>query len=261
MTTSEANKPRPLLEAYGRAETASRRGLLIVCVGALAWGAGALISVNLHEALAGALTAFDTGLLAIVEHWFFQHLWLLLTFTPACWLFGRFLGGRLPGVVFPAAITGEALNLALPFLQDGSAFESTEDLVGWAVTLGLFLIPAAIAFARGESSFERAKAQSLTDAAARRAEYDSFVKAALGPDGVVPTGLPTSGQIPEAPSASLANAQEPAKLEATSAPLANAQEPAKSEASSASLANAQESAKSEAPSVGSLNAPESKKPS
>ncbi len=211
MTTSETPKPRPILEAYGRAETASRRGLLIVCVGALAWGVGALLSVSLHEALAGALSVFDTGLSAIIEHWFFQHLWLLVTFTPACWLFGRFLGGRLPGVVFPAAFTGEALNLALPFLQDGTPFESTEDVVGWAVTLVLFLVPAALAFSKGEAAYERAKAQSLTDAAARRAEYDSFVKAALGPDAPQPTSL-------EAPKAATAEAAKPEASSAGSTP-------------------------------------------
>lgn len=180
MTTTEAPKPGPIAAAYTRAENASRRALLIVCVGALAWGVGAIISVNLHEALAEVLAAIDTGLGAIIEHWVFQHLWLLVTFAPSCWLFGRFLGGRLPAVVFPAALTGEALNLALPFLQDGTPFESTEDFVGWGVSFALFLLPAAWAFLRGEAAFVKASALSLEDAAARRAEYDAFVKASLG---------------------------------------------------------------------------------
>lgn len=180
MTTTEPPKARPIAVAYERAENASRRALLVVCVGALCWGVGALISVNLHELLGGALASFDTGLAAIVEHWFFQNLWLLLTFTPGCWLFGRFLGGRLPAVVFPAALTGEALMLALPFLQDGTPFESTEDFVGWVVSFVLFMIPATFAFVKGEAAFERARVQSLEDAASRRAEYDAFVKDALG---------------------------------------------------------------------------------
>lgn len=183
MTTSDAPAPGPSRRpgVYARAENASRRVLLIICIGALTWGVGSLSSVNLHEALEEPLRVFDTGLLAIIEHWFFQHLWLLIALAPASWVFGRFLGGNPILVVLPAAASGEALGLALPFLSDGSPFESWADVAGWAVSYVLFLVPCVVAFVRGERGFERARAQSLVDAAARKAEYDAFIANATAP--------------------------------------------------------------------------------
>lgn len=193
MTTNDAPARAP--SAYARAENASRRVLLIICVGVLTWGLGSIVSVNVHEALEEPLEAFDTGLLAIIEHWFFKHLWLVIALAPASWLFGRFLGGQALLVVLPAAASGEALDLAVPFLQDGSPFQSWADVAGWAIGLVIFLVPCVVAFVRGERSFERARVQSLTDAAARRAEYDAFIAKAAEAKGA---DQPSTNEPPKA---------------------------------------------------------------
>lgn len=171
MTTSE---PAPL---FSRAENASRRWLLVICLGALAWGVGSLLATNLEEWLA---LEVQTGLGAIVEHWCFERLWLVLTLTPMAFAAGRFLGGAWPAFVLPAALTGEVFSASLAFLRDGSPWHSWEDVAAGFLSLALGLIPAALSFEAGRRAFARAEAQSLQDAAARKAEYDAFLAKAKG---------------------------------------------------------------------------------
>ena len=179
MTTSNPS-PEPVpstqLSAFGRAENASRRILLVICAGVLAWGVGSILSVNLREALEAPLdSAVQTGLGAIIEHWVFQRVWIVVMLAPASWLGGRFLGGSSLGFVLPAAISGEVLDLAIAFMRDGSPFFSWEDVGGWAFSLGLGLVTCFVAFAAGGKAFERAQQQSLRDAAERKSEYDAFI--------------------------------------------------------------------------------------
>lgn len=179
MTTNDPS-PEPVpstkQSAFGRAENASRRILLVVCVGVLAWGLGSILSVNLREALEAPLdSAVDTGLAAIVEHWVFQRVWMVVLLVPASWLGGRFLGGSSLSFVVPATLAGEVLGLTIGFVRDGSPFFSWEDAGGWAISLGLALVPCFAAFIAGGRAFERAQQQSLRDAAARKSEYDAFI--------------------------------------------------------------------------------------
>jgi hypothetical protein len=174
MTTTEPVSKGPT--AYARAENASRRVLLIVCLGVLAWGVGSVLSVNLRELLEAALDeAVDTGGKAIIEHWAFQRVWMLLVLAPLSWLAGRFIGGPSALFVLPATVSGEALSFAVEFIKEGSPFHSWEDVAGWAVSLVIALVPCFAAFISGAKAFDRAQAQSLVDAAGRKAEYDAFV--------------------------------------------------------------------------------------
>lgn len=176
MTTTE-----PL---FRRAESASRRVLLVVCAGALAWFVGALISVNLHELMVEPLEAvIETGLGLIVEHWVFQHAWLLLTLAPTSYAAGRFLGGPALHFVLPAAVSGEFFELSFAFLRDGSPFDSWADVAGWAVSFVVFLSVSLLTFRRGSVAFERSQLASVASAADRQAEYDAFVERSKRGDG------------------------------------------------------------------------------
>lgn len=180
MTTTDPGSTGP--SAFARAENASRRVLLIICLGVLAWGVGSVLSVNLRELFEGPLDELvDTGGKAIIEHWVFQRVWMLLFLAPISWLAGRFIGG--PSVLFvaPATVSGEALSFAVDFIKDGSPFHSWEDVAGWGVSLVIALVPCFAAFVSGAKAFDRAQAQSLVDAAARKAEYDAFVAKATEP--------------------------------------------------------------------------------
>ncbi len=185
MTTSDQS-PEPVPSthqgAFGRAESASRRVLLVVCAGVLAWGLGSILSVNLREALEAPLdSAVETGLGAIIEHWVFQRVWIVVMLVPASWLGGRFLGGSALAFVLPATFSGEALGLAIDFLRDGSPFFSWEDVAGWGISLGVALLPCFAAFVAGGRAHERAQRESLRDAAARKSEYDAFIAKASTP--------------------------------------------------------------------------------
>jgi hypothetical protein len=184
MTMSESS-PEPVpssrLSPLGRAESVSRRLLFVICAGVFAWGAGSLLSVTLREALETPLEAvLEPGLRTIVAHWAFQRVWIVVMLVPASWLGGRFLGGSPLGFVMTATIAGESLDLAIASVADGSPFFSWEDVGGWAVSLVLALIPCFIAFAVGGKAFERAKQQSLRDAAALKSEYDAFIARSAG---------------------------------------------------------------------------------
>lgn len=181
MTTTEP-VPTRQPSAFARAENASRRVLVVVSAGVLAWGVGSILAVNLREAFA-ELVEVETGLGAIAEHWVFQRVWLVALLAPVAWLGGRFLGGGAAGFVLPAVLVGEALGLSIDFLRDGSPFHSWEDVGAWAVSLGLAVIPSFFTFAAGARAFERARQQSLADASARQAEYDAFIARATGDGG------------------------------------------------------------------------------
>lgn len=185
MTRSEPTPSTPP-STFAIAENASRRVLLIICLGVLSWGVGSVLSVNLHEALEGPLDAIETGLGAIIEHWAFQRVWVLFVLAPVCWLAGRFIGGLSVLFVVPAFFSGEALSFALAFLQDGSPFHSWEDVAGWAVSVVVALPPCFLAFASGAKAFGRAQERSLVDAASRKAEYDAFIAKATGPEAPPP---------------------------------------------------------------------------
>lgn len=179
MTTTDPVAKGP--SAFARAENASRRVLLVLCLGVLAWGVGSIASVNLRELFEASLDELvDSGGKAIVEHWVFQRVWIVLFLAPISWLAGRFIGGQSALFVLPATVAGEALSMAVEFLKDGSPFHSWEDVAGWAVSLVIALVPCFAAFLNGAKAFDRAQAQSLVDAAARKAEYDAFVAKTTG---------------------------------------------------------------------------------
>jgi len=203
--TEPSSEPVPSSQpgAYARAENASRRVLLVICAGVLAWGVGSILSVNLRELLQDPIEdVVETGLGAIIEHWVFQRVWIVGLLVPASWLGGRFLGGSSLSFVTPAVMSGEALALAIDFIRDGSPFHSWEDVGGWAVSLVIAVVPCFIAFAAGARAFEGAKEQSLRDAAERKAEYDAFIAKAGGDAApsaaVAPTqdGAPTPSVVP-----------------------------------------------------------------
>lgn len=197
MTTSEPTPSGP--SAFARAENASRRVLLIVCLGVLAWGLGSVLAVNLRELIEEPLeSTVETGLGAIIEHWAFQRVWVLLVFAPVCWAGGRFLGGSALVFVVPGFLAGEAFSLALGFLQDGSPFHSWEDVAGWAISIVVSLPVCFVAFVAGSRAFERAHAQSLVDAAARKAEYDAFIAKSQGAQPVAPPADAPPAQPPPA---------------------------------------------------------------
>lgn len=199
MTTSEPTPAGP--SAFARAENASRRVLLIVCLGVLAWGVGSVLAINLRELVEAPLeNTVETGLGAIIEHWAFQRVWVLLVFAPVCWAGGRFLGGSALVFVVPGFLCGEAFSLALGLLQDGSPFHSWEDVAGWAISIVVTLPVCFVAFAAGSRAFDRAQAQSLVDAAARKAEYDAFIAKSLqGPEAPPPPAAPQSPTEPPKP--------------------------------------------------------------
>jgi K+-transporting ATPase A subunit len=93
--------------------------------------------------------------------------------------------------VAPAVFVGELLDLALATLRDGAPFESGEDLAAAVATLAVASVAPAVAYGWGERAFERAQAQAVIDAAARKAEYEAFVARATDPSAEpTPTAPP-----------------------------------------------------------------------
>jgi hypothetical protein len=180
MTTTEAPPPMEptptrVPSAFARAENTSRRILLVICAGTLAWGVGSLLRVDLQERFAESLDGLQTGLAVLVTYWGLHRLWFVVTLGPISWLGGRFIGGSALGFVLPAIFTGEALDLAVGFLRDGYPFESADDFVAWGLSLVLFAVVPMLSHGAGVRAFEKAQQRSLADAAARKAEYDAFI--------------------------------------------------------------------------------------
>lgn len=163
-------------------ENASRRAIVVVCTGACAWGIGSLVRGELTALVTSWLEGGQTGLGALILYWSLSRLWLVVALAPLSWLAGRFVGIHPVAFVVPAALTGEALELTLASLREGAGFESPEDLAAWGVSLLLFGAVPLLTYWRGRKAFERARAQSLADAAQRKAEYDAFLARAAGAD-------------------------------------------------------------------------------
>ncbi len=198
MTTSEP-QPRRGPSTFQRAEEGSRRALLIVSAGVLAWCGGSLMRTALTDPFAESIEAIEVPAVAMVTYWFLARLWVLLALTPISYLGGRFLVMSPFGFVGPAALIGELSSLALAFASSGGEFlfHSVEDVAVWVISLVLACLPSVLAFRSGARAHAAAMSASKLVAESQRSEYDAFVvRAAADQKAPLPQEVPPKTEGP-----------------------------------------------------------------
>lgn len=156
-----------------RAETVSRRMMLVIGAGIFAWGAGSLIRAEVVGWLAQAVRSTDVSTpLAIVVHWVLARLWVLSGLTPVSYLAGRFVDIEPIRFVVVAGVAGEALGIAIDAAMDGNPFETVSYLGAWTGSFALALLFPWWAFRAGQRA--HAKATANPRSLGPRPDYEAF---------------------------------------------------------------------------------------
>nr|WP_242588526.1 hypothetical protein [Corallococcus macrosporus] len=158
-----------------------RRFQFIVGLGFLSLVLGAMLSVSLVLRLHSRVNALPSDFLRIPMAVVLEDLWVLAVLPALCYGAARVVALRTWTTAVGAAVSGGVFVVALNFVRDG-----LEGLTsGWSFASGLRLVAfvggillSARAIRAGRAAAEKGSAAAQEKAAARKSEYDEFLKAA-----------------------------------------------------------------------------------
>lgn len=158
-----------------------RRFQFIVGLGFLSLVLGAMLSVSLVMRLHARVNALPSDLLRIPVAVVLEDLWVLAVLPALCYGAARVVALRTWTTAVGAALSGGMFVVALNFVRNGT----DGLLMGWsfvsvlriaAFVAGILLTARAIS--AGRAAAERGSTAAQEKAAARKSEYDEFLKAA-----------------------------------------------------------------------------------
>lgn len=184
------NKKEP--GRLGRAESASRRAVLLVGSGVFAFILGGFVMSGLSVRVGERLGAISNEAAAWLLHWILLRTWLWAILPFLGWAAGRYLGVQALRFAVTATLSGEAFGLMLATASDGLdwVMGSPGDMVARALTLvgGVGLVSWAVS--RGLASADAAQAVADVEAEKRKAEYAEFLARAEGKSSPAPQPSP-----------------------------------------------------------------------
>nr|WP_255651995.1 hypothetical protein [Corallococcus sp. AS-1-12] len=158
-----------------------RRFQFIVGLGFLSLVVGAMLSVSLVLRLHARVNALPSDLLRIPVAVVLEDLWVLAVLPVLCYGAARIVALRTWTTAVGAALSGGVFVIALNFVRDG--FEGLA--TGWSFASALRVVAfvggillSARAIRAGRAAAEKGSAAAEAKAAARKSEYDAFLKAA-----------------------------------------------------------------------------------
>ncbi|RKG78577.1 hypothetical protein D7W79_12550 [Corallococcus exercitus] len=158
-----------------------RRFQFIVGLGFLSLVLGAMLSVSLVLRLHSRVNALPSDFLRIPVAVVLEDLWVLAVLPALCYGAARIVALRTWTTAVGAAVSGGVFVVALNFVRDGMDGLTT----GWSFASGLRIVAfvggillSARAIRAGRAAAERGSAAAQEKAAARKSEYDEFLKAA-----------------------------------------------------------------------------------
>ncbi|WP_223763046.1 hypothetical protein [Corallococcus sp. AS-1-6] len=158
-----------------------RRFQFIVGLGFLSLVVGAMLSVSLVLRLHARVNALPSDLLRIPVAVVLEDLWVLAVLPVLCYGAARIVALRTWTTAVGAALSGGVFVIALNFVRDG--FEGLA--TGWSFASALRVVAfvggillSARAIRAGRAAAEKGSAEAEAKAAARKSEYDEFLKAA-----------------------------------------------------------------------------------
>ncbi|RKG83541.1 hypothetical protein D7W82_24960 [Corallococcus sp. CA049B] len=158
-----------------------RRFQFIVGLGFLSLVVGAMLSVSLVLRLHARVSALPSDFLRIPVAVVLENLWVLAVLPTLCYGAARIVALRPWPTAVGAALSGGVFVIALNFVRDG--FEGLT--TGWSFASALRVVAfvagillSARAIRAGRAAAEKGSAEAEAKAAARKSEYDEFLKAA-----------------------------------------------------------------------------------
>ncbi|RKG64560.1 hypothetical protein D7V80_26485 [Corallococcus sp. CA054B] len=158
-----------------------RRFQFIVGLGFLSLVVGAMLSVSLALRLHARVNALPSDFLRIPVAVVLENLWVLAVLPALCYGAARIVALRTWTTAVGAAVSGGVFVIALNFVRDGFDGLAT----GWGFASALRVVAfvggillSARAIRAGRAAAEKGSAEAEAKAAARKSEYDEFLKAA-----------------------------------------------------------------------------------
>ncbi len=194
MTTETQKVP----SAYARAEASSRKAVLHVGLGVVAFILGSIFSVGASARIGERLGPIESEAGALVFRWVFDRLWLIGVLPLFGYVMGRFTEVKPSRFALSAALSGEVFSVLLVTAINGFDYllEDTGALLARGVTLFIGMVITVRAVMLGRADAEVSQVEANLIAEKRKAEYAEFLAAAEGkaPVSPVPDPLPRGGE-------------------------------------------------------------------
>jgi hypothetical protein len=177
VTTSEK---RPGI--YARAEAGSRRAVLLLGLGVLAYFIGSVGVAGLSNRLADRLDPVESEWLAWAFSWLMQRLWLFVVLPLFAYATGRFTSIPPSRFAWVASLAGEGFSLLVVTAIDGVEVlivDPREPVARVGTFLvGVLLVYRAGVLGRADAAADEERAK--VEAEQRKAEYAEFLARAEG---------------------------------------------------------------------------------
>ena len=184
MTTETPQVP----SGYARAEAGSRKAVMHVGLGVVAFVLGSIFSVGASARIGERLGPIESEAGALVFRWVFERLWLIAVLPLFGYAMGRFTEVKPSRFALTAGIAGEVFSVLLVTAINGLDYlvDDTAGLVARGVTLFLGMVITVRAVMLGRADGEIAQVEANVIAQKRKAEYAEFLAAAEGKGTVTP---------------------------------------------------------------------------
>lgn len=163
--------------AFKRAEASSRRVVLYVGLGVVAFVVGSLMMGGVAARVADRVGLPDSELGLWLWRWALLRIWLFVVLPLFGWAAGRFLEAGPWRFGVSAALSGEAFGLLLAVAGDGVefVFSSPREVLARVLTLLAGISLAAWSTGRGAATAAAAQASAEAEAERRKAEYAEYI--------------------------------------------------------------------------------------
>ena len=227
--TTEKKPAGGAMQAYFRADAASRQVVLQIGLGVVAFVIGSVLSVGASARIGERLGPIDSEWFAMGLRWLFERLWLFTALPAFGYAIGRFTETTPQRFALVGGLSGETFSVLLVSAINGFEYfvEDIPALIARVVTLFLGLVMTAWAVQAGKDVSAEAQIAANAIAEQKKEEYAAFLAAAEGKGEVaavppadplpynphpdpLPKGPKGEGDSPASPSAAEPASQHPA---------------------------------------------------
>ncbi len=191
--TSETQK---VPSTYARAEAGSRKVVLHIGLGVVAFILGSIFSIGASARIGERIGPIESEWGALVFRWVFERLWLLAVLPVFGYAMGRFTEVTPSRFALTAGISGEVFSVLLVTAINGLDYllDDTGALIarGGTLFVGMMLTARAVMIGRADNELAQAEANVIAEK--RKAEYAEFLAAAEGKSAPHPDPLPQAGE-------------------------------------------------------------------
>jgi hypothetical protein len=192
MTTENAPAKPGAMNAYFRADAASRQVVLQIGLGVVSFIVGSILSVGASARITERIGFIESETVALLLRWFFERLWLFTVLPAFGYVLGRFTETKPTRFALVGGLSGEVFAVLLVTAINGFdfLFDDVPALIARAVTLFLGLVVTTWAVQAGQEVSAEAQVEADAIAEKKKAEYAAFLAAAEGKGDGASSPLP-----------------------------------------------------------------------